>query len=490
MSILIKYSTFFFILITGSIFSQNHFNRIYTDKGFDYGEGITQASDSTYYITGSSSSFMDAPSQAFILHVDTAGNYLWSQSYGGNESDIGKRIFKINNDGMYIFGHSNSFSNGYFDFYVFKTDSLGSLLWQKNIGGVSNEMLYDVAILPDTSFILVGQTTSNTTEIEDVFICRLDKKGEIKWQKTFGSQGVDIGRAVKVIDTTQIIISGEYFDSDSSLTKGLLISIHQNGNLNWLNYYGIKGNYVFNDISVDSSIIRAVGYSRLKNTTQKRYATFKCTPLGTNMIEAIYIQSGDNYFSHIVQHGPYKNQYLTLQPTDNNVIPTYSDGEDLLICRYKYDLTWATKCVNPSNHGIDHCNQIIATNDLGAISVGYNTFKGKGGANVTLLKIGPYDQFPDTQTDPIESTLVKIHEINSNDLIHISPNPSSGLFNVVGENLENATIEVQNYEGRLIYNEKRNINNTINLENNPNGIYFVHIINNNSSKIIKITLSK
>jgi len=343
------------ILLALICFESNaqHFYRIYTDQGFDYGEGITQAKDSTYFITGSSSSFEDAPSQAYILHIDTAGNYLWSKAYGGSESDIGKRIFSVKEDGIYVFGHSNSFTSGYFDMYLLKTDFKGNLLWEKNIGGTSHEMLHDAVMLPDTSFILVGQTTSNASEIEDVIAFRINNKGEIKWEKRFGGEGVDIGRSVALIDTNQIIIGGEYKDVDSSLTKGLLISIDQDGVLNWEKHFGNKGNYVFNDLSVDSSIIRAVGYNQLKNNTQQRYMTFKCLPDGTNEIESVILQSGSNYFSNIVQHGPYKNQYLVLQPTDNEVIPTYSGGEDQLICRYKYDLTWATKCVNTSDHGID-----------------------------------------------------------------------------------------------------------------------------------------
>jgi hypothetical protein len=464
-----------------------HFYRIYTDQGFDYGEGITQASDSTYFITGSSSSFEDAPSQAYILHLDTAGNYLWSKAYGGSESDIGKRIFSIKNDGIYVFGHSNSFTNGYFDFYLFKTDFQGKIQWEKNIGGFSHEMLHDAVMLPDTSFILVGQTTSNKNEIEDVITIRVDKHGEVKWEKRFGGDGVDIGKSIALIDTNQIIIGGSYSYVDSSLTKGLIISINQDGKLNWQQHYGLIGNYVFNDLSVDSSIIRAVGYNQLRNNTQQRYLTFKCLPDGTSPIESVIHQSGSNYFSNIVQHGPYKNQYLVLQPTDNDVIPTYSGGEDQLICRYKYDLTWATKCVNTSDHGIDHCNDIIATNDLGAIAVGYNTYKGKGGANVTLVKIGPYDQFPVSLSDPIESSLVKIKLMNQENLISISPNPTNESIIINGLKNKDYILSILSLEGKILYRRSVKNEENINLKELffETGSYFLQFENSENGLFMK-----
>ena len=212
---------------TQQIIAQNNFYKIYTGNGYDYGEGIVQStSDSSYFITGSSSSFENAPSQAFILKVDTGGTYIWSKSYGGSASDIGKRIFHIPNEGNYVAGFSNSFGNGLFDFYFFKTDTSGKLLWEKTFGGSSNELLHDAIQLPDTSFILVGQTSSNVTEIEDLFIVRISKHGEIKWQKTFGSSGVDIANSVSMIDTNRLIIGGEYYDSDSSTQKSIILSMN------------------------------------------------------------------------------------------------------------------------------------------------------------------------------------------------------------------------------------------------------------------------
>ena len=54
------------------------FYKSYGGNGYDYGQGVTQLPDSSYAVTGSSSSFFDGPSQAFLLRVDSLGNFLWS----------------------------------------------------------------------------------------------------------------------------------------------------------------------------------------------------------------------------------------------------------------------------------------------------------------------------------------------------------------------------------------------------------------------------
>jgi hypothetical protein len=477
MSIIKSVCLLLFLSLLSPLYSQNHFYSIYTGNGYDFGEGVFQSKkDSSYYITGSSSSFSDAPSQAFVMHVDTGGTYLWSKSYGGNASDIGKRIFSIPNDGIYVAGFSSSFSNGLFDFYFFKTDTNGVLLWEKTYGGSSNEILHDALVLPDTSFILVGQTTSNPNEIEDVFITRISNKGEVLWEKTLGSNGVDIAKSISMIDLNHIVIGGEYYDSDSSKQKALLFSINQLGDIQWLKTYGTKkSNYYITDVYADSSYIRAVGYAKISETNDKVYYNMTTDTLGFHYYENYIPQSGSNYYSQIIQYGSFKYHYLAMQPTNNSIIPTYSGGEDLQICRYKNDLTWHPKCVNPSNQGDDHCNQLISTSDGGALSVGYNVYGGKGGSNVTILKIGPYDQFPSGSEAPIEHTIVGIEEIKNFYKFSIYPNPASSEISIVVNTNEALKIEILTLNGEVLEEKWMNGKTIINLTNFEKGLYFVRI---------------
>ena len=105
-----------FLFFTSQVHAQGKFYNTYSNNGHDFGEGIVQLADSSYLITGASSSFGEAPAKAFILHVDKFGNRLWSKAYGGAESNRGRRIFHVENDGIYVAGYTNSSGNGTFDF--------------------------------------------------------------------------------------------------------------------------------------------------------------------------------------------------------------------------------------------------------------------------------------------------------------------------------------------------------------------------------------
>ena len=90
-----RLSTLFaFVFMTVVGFSQPaSFYKVFSGNGYDEAQGLTQLVDSSYLITGSSSSFENAPNQAFLMNLDKQGNYLWSKSYGGSEFEEGKTRF-------------------------------------------------------------------------------------------------------------------------------------------------------------------------------------------------------------------------------------------------------------------------------------------------------------------------------------------------------------------------------------------------------------
>ena len=57
------------LLLTNFSFGQISFFNFYSNNGVDKGEGIVQLEDSSYVVTGSSSSFSNS-SQAFLMKID------------------------------------------------------------------------------------------------------------------------------------------------------------------------------------------------------------------------------------------------------------------------------------------------------------------------------------------------------------------------------------------------------------------------------------
>jgi hypothetical protein len=141
--------------------SQNiNFIKSYGNNGYDYGRDIKQDVDTGYIATGSSSSFTSENADAFLLKVDSLGNFKWSYDYGGQGSDWGEAVVVTLDSSYAIGGYTNSFGSGGFDFYLVRTNSVGVPLWEKTYGGSDWERAHDMVQLPDSGFVLVGETYS------------------------------------------------------------------------------------------------------------------------------------------------------------------------------------------------------------------------------------------------------------------------------------------------------------------------------------------
>ena len=69
----------------------------------------------------------------------------------------------------------------------------------------------------------------------------------------------------------------------------------------------------------------------------------------------------------------------------------------------------------------------------------------------------------------------------------IYPNPTTGIFNIISNSPENATILIYDASGQIIAKYEHNKNTQINISSNNRGIYLVKIISSDgiySQKII------
>lgn len=475
------------LVLAQSAQAQIKFFNIYTNDGYDYGEGITQLSDSSYLVTGSSSSFGYGPSQAFIMHVDSMGNHLWAKSYGGTESDWGRRIFAVEGDGIYVAGYTNSTGNGSFDYYFFKTDMQGNLLFEKTYGGSKFEKLHGAVMMPDTTFILVGETISNETEVEDMYLMRLKANGDTIWTQTFGSPGKDIARNVNILNDTTFVVVGDYF-TDSLVQKAFVMSMHVDGTILWTRFPGANGTFSLNDVTVNNGIVRAVGYNKRMNANNEEVCylyRYLAQTNGTLIFDLIDENVTYSRLEYITSYGSQNKFYVAEQATSANT-PVYPQGEDCFIQRYTEYLFWDNALLNTSYIGQDQSSQMIPTSDGGAILVGYNSAYGGGGANTMLIKIGPNDDYPASYTPPVENTLVHVKELSSDYKLSVYPNPVGSVLHISSEVYGIKNVFVTDAFGKVLQDSQFELAADLDFSAYSTGIYFVKIVVDGKQKVVKV----
>lgn len=475
----------FCVLLAQSSFAQINFFKLYSDNGDDYGEGIVQLEDSSYVITGSSSSFFGNGPEAFLLKIDSVGNYQWSNHYGGPETDVGRRVLYKQNVGFYIAGYSNSYGNGGYDFYLAKTDETGNLEWKKSYGDFAWERVHDAVMTADTGILMVGETNSTFNNNKDMYVVRTDKNGDTLWTQRIGTEYDDILTSVHVLDDTTYFLAGSMYSSDSLVIKGCVMKMYDDGSIEWTKSYGYKGNTYINDIHVVNSEIVGVGHTDKYNDSLI-YEFYFRLDLDGNIIRERY--SGSSGERKAIAISPYEapdKYYISYSLAD---MWSYPDGyNDIAIARFSDTLYWEATAATIAHYEPDFLNQLIPTSDGGAIGIGGTNSIDLGYHHVCVVKIGPNDTYPYCLAPHTLEQLVSIDETPASLGVKIYPNPADDLLHIESES--SLEIEIFNSFGQTVLAQSfSQTSHSIDVSHLASGIYFVKIHVNGKVGLQKLVI--
>lgn len=481
--------TWLFITLANSIvYSQIKFFKTFSDNGYSYGKGITQLEDSSFMITGSSSSFMNAPSQAFLLKVDKYGTHQWAKHYGGEESDWGVRVLNWNDTVFYITGYTNSFGNGDFDFYMLKVDKEGQLLNEKTYGHPGWEKLNDALLTPDSSLVMVGSSTSELNGQNDFYIVKTDKNGDTLWTKRFGSIGNDELFAVRQFDANTFYAVGNHFNEDSTLVKAAVLKFDDLGNVIWLKEFGAYGEYSLYDFFLRNGKLLAVGSRKHPEFGDQDEFLLRINDDGSPwLMDFQEHNSGDVYYRGVTLYGDDTKTYVVSDFANE----FSADGSfDVGHTRYENNLDFEWAGPHPTiivNFPLDdHLGQIIRTSDGGWVSVGSVSSEILGGSGVYLLKVAANDNFPFVNNSTDES-LVQIPEFSAGFGVSVYPNPANDLLFINYEHNDKVDLKICDAQGRIISEQFLQGNMKLSTVNFNNGVYFLSLIKENGDNaIIKV----
>jgi putative intracellular protease/amidase len=192
--------------------------KTYGGERFEFGNSIAKTRSGHYLIGATTGTFGGGNSDMYLLEIDDAGNVLWTKSIGGQLNgalpEAGRTPFdwcsqvKVCSDGgSVLVGYSNA--KDLMNVFVVKTDSKGNILWGQNFGnGTFYDYGYSVSENSSGEYVVCGMSKS-VEDNNDIFIARLDNRGKIIAQKTYGGNGSDFGSDVIVSRDGDIIVTGQ-----------------------------------------------------------------------------------------------------------------------------------------------------------------------------------------------------------------------------------------------------------------------------------------
>ncbi|MCK6382633.1 MAG: hypothetical protein L6Q54_15465, partial [Leptospiraceae bacterium] len=261
--------------ITNSIAQDILWERSYGGKHAEYLFDAIPTADYGFILAGSSISNKNGnKSEAnkgdldyWIWKMDEKGTPEWQKSFGGTGVDILYSVKNTNDGGFILAGTSSSNksedkkddSKGQEDFWVIKLDAKGKELWQRTIGGTSQEKLLSVAQTKDGGFVLGGSSSSNKTLADskgkldefgkaenskgnlDYWVVKLDIDGKVEWNKAIGGKYVDELKSIEQTEDEGYILGG-YSNSPVSGDKAetnvgqgdyWVVKLNKNGLIQW-----------------------------------------------------------------------------------------------------------------------------------------------------------------------------------------------------------------------------------------------------------------
>jgi hypothetical protein len=287
----------FFTILLQNLFAaaQPAIHRSVTFGGSDYDRCYASipTGDGGYYLIGRTwSNNGDVTGNhgkydIWVVKIDSALNLRWQKSFGGSSWENGFSGDLTFDGGCIVAGSTNSVNgdvqgvHGGNDFWVLKIDANGALQWQKCFGGKKDDYAASVRQTSDTGYIIAGSTTSVDGEVtdnhglSDFWIIKLDKGGNLQWQKSFGGSKFD--EASSVIQTSDggYLVGGSTESDDGDVTgyhQGedpdhppydyWVVKLDESGTLKWQKCYGGSEDDQLNSITptADGGYV-AAGYS-------------------------------------------------------------------------------------------------------------------------------------------------------------------------------------------------------------------------------------
>lgn len=377
----------------------------------------------------------------WVLKIDLLGNILWENNYGTNRSETFKSIEKTS-DGDFIISAISTLNTFNRKCWVFKINSFGIILWQKEFGiDESINIPHSIIQTNEGGYVLLASSNAfhdnpNNDNISDLWVLKLDRSGDLEWDVSYGGSDNELAGAIVQTEEGEYVVLSTTHSQDGDVSNQYgqgdlwILKLNVSGNLIWeKNYGGSYGDYAY---------------------------------------DMILTSDGDL----LISAGSASND---IDLTGNN------GGFDIWMVKLDIDggILWQN---NFGGSQMDNGVSIIETDDNGFVVVGGSTSEdgdvpgNYGNLDVLVLKFS--------------SSSVGLSFDSGPDIFNVYPNPSDGIFIVDHVNvIEDFKIKVFDINGKLVYSTS-NLIGKLYLDFLPSGQYLIALKSDESLQQRKILIQK
>jgi len=320
-------------------------------------------------------------SQMHIVKVDDSASINLDKAAKLSQFNEAVALVKTPSNGYFVGGYTLDGS-----LLVHKLDSEGNIIFTKMFGTKNDDKMNNLILLNGGDVLAVGSSVTSRDTLDplfetglglnDIYLTRISKNGEILWSKKYGTahddQGID---AVEAKDGSLVILGSTSYGNNHDIT---IMRIGENGDKIWLKQFKSE------DIQTPHKIIKLRDNNFLallsqKNGANKEQIRIMKFDLQKNIILDKEIRT--TYSSVLKDIKEYANSNFIAV---GNVRDTYNT--DALVMLFNSELTLlAQEHYGGENH--DAFNAVTILHNLQAAAVGIHTNEDSQESNMWIVKL-------------------------------------------------------------------------------------------------------
>ena len=180
--------------------------------------------------------------EMWVLRLNSYGEKKWAKRIGHAEEEGATGVVQTSAGNFMISGYSTSNKNSVYNFWLIKLSPEGNVLTERAYGKDDEDYAKDICKTGDGAFFIVGYTESVAKREKgnkrDIWLKKVDNKGNEVWSKVYGDSPMDVGNAVETDKDGNIVIAGVAKADGIADYDIVIMKAGKSGELQWKKQLG------------------------------------------------------------------------------------------------------------------------------------------------------------------------------------------------------------------------------------------------------------
>jgi hypothetical protein len=180
-------------------------------------------------------------SDAQLIKINSTGSVLKSQRIAGSGADEAQAVAATADGGAVIVGSTTSFGEGNTDAFILKIRASGGVAWRRTFGTSGNEHFVRVVQTSDKGFIALGDA-DHDPNLNDIVVVKFTSGGRFVWRTVVSGGTFDHASDLRLTagNGAIVAIAADFPEG----VRSILAKFASNGTVEWSRIYGSSGDHI------------------------------------------------------------------------------------------------------------------------------------------------------------------------------------------------------------------------------------------------------